>query len=573
MKELPRPTHLPQFIQPFAYSQRWIWVAIVQSIMICMAIAGLHFQQKLTLEQATEALDTLRHARIDLTEGFLYMTLAGKPASPFSYEQGHVLLDQAMTMFDQLATGSDETDEAIRTFHADIQAFRTQLDIWSPSKPVTVANDLQLRLTFTQLIHQIDRLDEATRNRLRDRSNQLDSIFAWALSGSALLLSAICWMVLLSTNAGALAERERKRSQEALREREEIYRIIVEQAGDSIGLIDAETGMFIEFNTAAHQNLGYSREEFATLTVADIDVKLVASALAQSFATSLREGHAVIDTLHRHKNGETRAVQVSTQKVHIRGKDYLASIWIDITERKRTEQQLRTIVEDLRRSNAELEQFAYVASHDLQEPLRAITGMVQLLQQRYEGQLDERANTYIQHAVEAVNRMQALINDLLSLSRVERKGRPFEPVEMAKVLRNVLDTLRLAIRESGVAITHDALPVVLADAPQIGQLMQNLIGNAIKFRRAEAPRIHIGVRETAERWYFSVCDNGIGIEAQYFERIFQIFQRLHTRREYPGTGIGLAICKKIVERHDGELTVESVAGQGSTFTYTLPKRR
>jgi hypothetical protein len=220
-----------------------------------------------------------------------------------------------------------------------------------------------------------------------------------------------------------------------------------------------------------------------------------------------------------------------------------------------------------------LEQFAYIASHDLQEPLRAVAGTVQLLQHHYGDRLDTRANEFIQHAVEGATRMQTLIDDLLTLSRVGTRSQPVQSTNCAAVLTTVLANLTLTIAESGAVITHDPLPTVMADATQLSQLFQNLIGNAIKFRRDDTPVIHIQVEQKDNETLFAVCDNGIGIEAQYLERVFGVFQRLHTRREYPGTGIGLAICKKIIERHGGCIWVESELGQGSTFYFTLPDGR
>jgi len=255
----------------------------------------------------------------------------------------------------------------------------------------------------------------------------------------------------------------------------------------------------------------------------------------------------------------------------------------DITERKRVEAELarhrehleelvlrRT--EDLARSNRDLEQFAYVASHDLQEPLRAVGGFVGLLQQRYQGKLDEKADGYIGSAVDGVTRMQTLIGDLLSYSRVGTKGRALEPTEAGESLKDALTNLRASIEESGAVIQVDPLPTVRADAVQLTQLFQNLIANAIKFRSDRPPEIQIGARREQDGWLFWVRDNGIGIEPQYAERIFMIFQRLHTRKTYPGTGIGLAICKRIVERHGGRIWVESQPGQGSTFYFTLPDK-
>ena len=228
-------------------------------------------------------------------------------------------------------------------------------------------------------------------------------------------------------------------------------------------------------------------------------------------------------------------------------------------------------MEELKASNAELEQFAYVASHDLQEPLRGIAGLAQLLQQRYQGQLDSQADEFINLIVDGTQRMQTLINDLLAYSRIGRRGETIQPTDTEEALKATLKNLDMAIREYGARVTHESLPKVKADATQLIQLFQNLIGNAIKFRSERSPEIHIGVTDAGDFWQFSVHDNGIGIEPQYFERIFQVFQRLHTRREYKGTGIGLAICKKIIERHRGKIWVESEPGSGSIFYFTLPK--
>ncbi len=228
----------------------------------------------------------------------------------------------------------------------------------------------------------------------------------------------------------------------------------------------------------------------------------------------------------------------------------------------------------LARSNAELEQFAYVSSHDLQEPLRMVVSYLQLLQRRYKGRLEADADDFIGYAVDGASRMQALINDLLMYSRVSSRGQPFEPVNLMTVLRNVLQNLQVALTEKNAMITYDPLPEVQGDYIQLTQLCQNLLSNALKFSLPDQENsIHIGVTtdEADGIWQFSVSDQGIGIEPQYLDRIFLIFQRLHNRSEYPGTGIGLAICKKIVELHGGKIWVESKFGQGTTFYFTIPK--
>jgi signal transduction histidine kinase len=263
-------------------------------------------------------------------------------------------------------------------------------------------------------------------------------------------------------------------------------------------------------------------------------------------------------------------------------------VWKEMGQRNRAEEEVRQLntglerrvtertaelaerAKELARSNAELQQFAYVASHDLQEPLRMVASFTQLLAKRYNDKLDDDAREFIGYAVDGATRMQTLISDLITYSRVGSQGKPFAPTDVDALLRRVLESLKFTTEESEAVISHDPLPVVMADPQQLGQLFQNLLTNAIKFRGEEPPRVRISAEKNGGDRKFSIRDNGIGISQEHADRIFIIFQRLHTKTEYPGTGIGLAICKKIVERHGGRIWVDAPPGGGSMFCFTFP---
>jgi PAS domain S-box-containing protein len=273
----------------------------------------------------------------------------------------------------------------------------------------------------------------------------------------------------------------------------------------------------------------------------------------------------------RHKNGSYRTWTGHGKALRDQeGRAYrMIGACSDITERKRAEHEREVALAEVQRSNQELERFAYVASHDLQEPLRMVSSYTQLLGQRYADQLDDRAREYIAYAVDGAVRMQQLI-DLLAYSRIQTQGKVPEPVDANAVLADALRNLLVSIAESQASINNDELPVVRADRTQLMQVFQNLIANAIKFRGSAPPVISVVARDLGHDWLFAVKDNGIGIDPRYADRLFTIFQRLHTRQEYPGTGIGLAVCKRIVERHGGKIWYESESGQGTTFLFTLP---
>jgi len=249
---------------------------------------------------------------------------------------------------------------------------------------------------------------------------------------------------------------------------------------------------------------------------------------------------------------------------------HFVTVFEDVTERKHTEEKLQQTLAELERSNGELEQFAYVASHDLQEPLRMVGGFVELLRERYEGRLDKDADEFFGYAMDGARRMKILINDLLAYSRLGTRGRPFAAFDAERSLDDALANLRTAIEEAGADVERDPMPRLHGDESQVIQVLQNLVGNAVKFRTAKPPHVRISAERDGAFWRLSVADDGPGIDPRYFERIFVIFQRLHGAGEYPGTGIGLAVCKKVVERHGGRIWVESEPGRGSNFHFTLP---
>ncbi|HUE97027.1 MAG TPA: PAS domain S-box protein [Longimicrobiaceae bacterium] len=290
---------------------------------------------------------------------------------------------------------------------------------------------------------------------------------------------------------------------------------------------------------------------------------------AESAVTARRMGERG-EITGRRKDGEIFPAEASISQLTVGSTRVFTAVLRDVTERRRSEEALAANARELERSNAELEQFAYVASHDLQEPLRMVASYTQLLARRYRGQLDEDADEFIGYAVDGVTRMQALISDLLAYSRVGRREVEPAAVPMNALLDRVLLSLGPSIEEKGAVVTRDPLPSVSGDQTQLEQLLQNLIANAIKFHGEKPPRVHVSATADGDEWTFSVRDEGIGIDPQFQERIFVIFQRLHSRNEYPGTGIGLAICRKIVERQGGRMWLESAPGKGSTFFFTLP---
>ncbi len=361
----------------------------------------------------------------------------------------------------------------------------------------------------------------------------------------------------------------RKRTQDSLRDSELRFRAVAETAIEGIFSME-DTGKIRYWNPGAERMFGWSAHEAVG--------QQVTTAVPGRFLTpeKTRSGEPVVGTTFesdgRRKDGTLFPLELSLSAwATTQGARFYTVIARDITARKAAEKALEAKAEELSRSNQELEQFAYVASHDLQEPLRMVSNYTQLLGRRYKDQLDADANEFIDFAVDGAKRMQELIHDLLQYARVGTRGKEFKPVPAGDIAASAVTNLAGAIEEAGAQVIVDALPTVSCDATQLAQVFQNLIGNAIKFRRpGSQPIVRVSAGRADQATVFSVADNGIGIEPKYFERIFQMFQRLHGRSEYAGTGIGLALCKKIVERHGGRIRVESDPGHGTTFSFTIP---
>jgi PAS domain S-box-containing protein len=351
-----------------------------------------------------------------------------------------------------------------------------------------------------------------------------------------------------------------------------------------------QRGEIVLVNVQAEKQFGYRRDElvgqkvkniipqgFAERLVADAS-RSVADALAQQIGMG-------IELSGRRKDGSEFPIEIMLSPLESADGILVTAAIRNISARKKSEEdnaELERRVEErtkqlgvanqvLEQSNVELKQFAYVASHDLQSPLRSISGFVQLLQLEYEGKLDKQAQDWIRRTVQSIEQMQTLIRDLLSYSRVDARSRPFTQIPFLDIVNDALTLLDSSIHDSGAQVTWGPLPEIMGDRSQLVQLVQNLIGNGLTYRGDQPPRIHVSVERRGTEWIFSVRDNGIGIDPKYREQIFEIFKRLHDQKEYPGTGIGLAVCRRVVNRHGGKIWVESELGHGSTFRFTIPE--
>ena len=384
---------------------------------------------------------------------------------------------------------------------------------------------------------------------------------------------------------------ERKKAEDALRESEQLYRTITEYSNDMIWTLDSE-GNFLFFNRRSEIISGYKLEDLKGKHFSPLIIEKDLSKVNDVFYNVLHGQPQQYEVTFKNKFNKHITLSVNTAPIYSKGRvTGTVSFGRDITQNKKTEKRIKKTTEELKRSNKELEQFAYIASHDLQEPLRSVYGFTELLKRRYKGKLDNEADEFIEYIVAGTKRMQQMINDLLALSRVGTRGKEFKPTNTADILKTVLENLHFLIEKNQAIVTHDDMPTIMADETQLIQLFQNLIDNAIKFRKKEViPEIHIsatlstkqhikqnnetkqdnGTRQEGDEWIFSVQDNGIGIDPKDFNKLFIVFHRLHSREKYPGTGIGLSMCKKIVERHRGKIWLGSKLGEGSTFYFTIP---
>ncbi len=364
----------------------------------------------------------------------------------------------------------------------------------------------------------------------------------------------------------------RKRAEEALFASEARFRRFFEFAPDYCYMVSPE-GLILDVNDAALEGLGYAREELVgepfRVLIPDEAVPRMRTLLRWWDRTGRLDDE---EFTVRTRDGERRTVLVSA--VPVKNADgeplQVISVQHDITGRKRMEDMLERTTKELARSNRDLEQFAYVASHDLQEPLRMVASYLALLKEEYGGKLSEEADTYIGFSVDGAKRMQTLIRGLLAYARVDTRGRTLQSVPAERCVEAALESLHLAMEEADATVTHGELPPVTADVGQLTQLFLNLLGNALRFRGEDPPEVRVEAVREGDDWVFSVQDNGLGIASAHQDRVFEIFRRLHSREAYEGTGMGLALCKRIVERHGGRIWVESEEGEGATFRFTLP---
>jgi PAS domain S-box-containing protein len=530
------------------------------------------------LEDLQSSLSTM----LDIESSYRGFVITGDEQFFKSFGASRVRSQQEETILRNLTEDNPEQQQQISTLHrlADqkiqyaetVMGLRRTKGLEAASYSMRTGEGQQIMNEYREAIRKMQ--DEELRLlvlRDADAKRRLGQTKAVLILGSVLGL-------LIATAAGWSVQRDssgRSVAEEALREAGERFRTLANNISQLVWMAD-EKGDIFWYNQRWFDYTGTTLKEMAGSgwqRVYDPDhVQQVVAKISKGF----QSGEVWEDTFPlRDRDGNYR--WFLSQAVPIRDPEGNVSRWFgtntDITERKQSEEHLVKTVRELKRSNDELQQFAYVASHDLQEPLRMVASYTQLLAKRYKGRLDSDADEFIAYAVDGSNRMQTLIQDLLTYSRAGTNGQVLDKISSENALEAALTNLRATIEESGAVVTHDSLPAITTAGTQLTQVFQNLIGNAIKYRSAEVPTVHVSAAKNGgNEWIFSLRDNGMGIDPQYFERIFVIFQRLHGQKEFQGTGIGLAICKKILERLGGRIWVESQPEKGSTFFFTLPER-
>ena len=447
-------------------------------------------------------------------------------------------------------------------------------------KDLALHDELQVQVSrFLVLREQMDyvlddEIQTLTMNDLEVSKQEADAAHVNVIWSISLLLPVFLLLGLGTARVLIRDYTQRKQAEEAIKESEERFRSVTQSASEAIIIADGK-GEIISWNDGARITFGYVEQEVLgkAFTVLMPERYREAHRMGLERVGSTGETRVIgrtIDLFGLRKDSSEFPLELSLSSWETEKGRFYAGIARDVTDRKLAEDILQQHTEELKRSNADLEQLASAASHDLQEPLRTVSSFSQLLAKQYKGTLGKDADEFITYISEGAYRMQALIQDLLTYSRLSTQWKPLKSVEVSKVVGHAVHNLRIAIEESQAKVSQDSLPVVHGDPTQLAQLFQNLIGNAIKFRDKKPPRIHIRAESNGQFCTLAVKDNGIGIDPKFGDRIFAIFQRLHTRDSYDGTGIGLALCKKIVERHRGRIWMESQPREGTTFYFTLP---
>jgi PAS domain S-box-containing protein len=403
-----------------------------------------------------------------------------------------------------------------------------------------------------------------------------DTVFGAALLVLIMMVSLSVLVAFTARNLNKI-EAERIEAENVLLETQRRTRLIIDRANDAFIAIDSHS-MITDWNPEAEATFGWTRGEVLGKTLIDTIIPaLYRDAHRKGMQHYLATGQGPvlnkrIELSALHKDGREFPIELAVFPLVVGEKPLFCAFLHDITERSRAKQRLEAVQRELEQSNAELQQFAYVAAHDLREPLRTIRSYLGMIKNKIVTNTDEDTRENVNFILDAAERMQMLISDLLSYARVDTQGKEFAPVDCGVVVENVATHLQAAIKESRGQVTFNQLPTVMADESQLFQVISNLIGNAIKFKGKHPPKVHVEAHQSGDEWIISVRDNGIGFDMTYAERIFQMFQRLHSVAEYKGTGIGLAICKKIIERHGGRIWVESEPNKGSTFHFSIPYR-